>query len=67
MQFCREDRQPGANPRRSPARSPTLNTAGNAGAALKAEKQAISDYCQRIAQEACGDIGLKVNLESQGR
>jgi bacterioferritin len=34
--------------------------------ALKAEKQAIVDYCERIGQaEACGDIGLKVNLESQ--
>jgi bacterioferritin len=34
--------------------------------ALSAEKQAISDYCQRIGQaEACGDIGLKVNLENQ--
>jgi bacterioferritin len=33
--------------------------------ALSAEKQAISDYCQRIGQaEACGDIGLKVNLEN---
>jgi bacterioferritin len=34
--------------------------------ALSAEKQAISDYCQRIGQaEAFGDIGLKVNLENQ--
>jgi bacterioferritin len=34
--------------------------------ALNAEKQAISDYCQRISQaEAAGDIGLKVNLENQ--
>jgi len=34
--------------------------------ALSAEKQAISDYGERIAQaEALGDIGLKVNLENQ--
>jgi bacterioferritin len=34
--------------------------------ALSAEKQAISDYCQRIGQaEDAGDIGLKVNLETQ--
>jgi len=33
---------------------------------LSAEKQAIVDYCQRIDQaEAAGDIGLKVNLETQ--
>lgn len=34
--------------------------------ALKAEKQAICDSCERIGQaEAFGDVGLKVNLESQ--
>jgi bacterioferritin len=34
--------------------------------ALKAEKQAIADYTERIGQaEAMGDIGLKVNLENQ--
>ncbi len=34
--------------------------------ALSAEKQAIADYCERISQaEACGDVGLKVNLENQ--
>jgi len=34
--------------------------------ALAAEKQAIVDYTARTKQaEACGDIGLKVNLESQ--
>ncbi|NQV24112.1 MAG: ferritin-like domain-containing protein [Rhodopirellula sp.] len=34
--------------------------------ALKAEKQAIADYCERIEQaEALGDVGLKVNLENQ--
>ena len=34
--------------------------------ALTAEKQAISDYEERIRQaEALGEIGLKVNLESQ--
>jgi bacterioferritin len=34
--------------------------------ALKAEKQAIFDYGERIGQaEAFGDIGLKVNLENQ--
>lgn len=34
--------------------------------ALQAEKQAISDYGERIGQaEAFGDIGLKVNLENQ--
>lgn len=34
--------------------------------ALTAEKQAISDYTERISQaEAFRDIGLKVNLESQ--
>lgn len=34
--------------------------------ALKAEKQAIADYRQRIEQaEAFGDIGLKVDLENQ--
>ncbi|MCY2968434.1 MAG: ferritin-like domain-containing protein [Planctomycetota bacterium] len=34
--------------------------------ALTAEKQAIADYTLRIAQaEAFGDIGLKVNLETQ--
>jgi bacterioferritin len=34
--------------------------------ALCAEKQAIADYGTRIGQaEACGDIGLKVNLENQ--
>jgi bacterioferritin len=34
--------------------------------ALAAEKQAISDYEERICQaEALGEVGLKVNLESQ--
>lgn len=34
--------------------------------ALNAEKQAIADYSTRIDQAAaCGEIGLKVNLESQ--
>jgi bacterioferritin len=34
--------------------------------ALAAEKQAISDYEERIRQaEALGEVGLKVNLESQ--
>lgn len=34
--------------------------------ALTLENQAIDDYKQRIEQaEACGDIGLKVNLENQ--
>lgn len=34
--------------------------------ALRAEKQAIADYSKRIGQaEALGEIGLKVNLESQ--
>jgi bacterioferritin len=34
--------------------------------ALVAEKQAISDYEERICQaEALGEVGLKVNLESQ--
>jgi bacterioferritin len=34
--------------------------------ALDAEKQAIADYEERILQaEALGEIGLKVNLESQ--
>src|SRR5580704_18827388 len=34
--------------------------------ALMAEKQAISDYEERICQaEALGEVGLKVNLESQ--
>jgi len=34
--------------------------------ALSAEKQAISDYGQRIGQaEGLGDIGLKVSLENQ--
>ncbi len=34
--------------------------------ALAAEKQAISDYEERIRQaEALGEIGLKVNIESQ--
>lgn len=34
--------------------------------ALVAEKQAISDYIERIGQaEAFGDVGLKVNLENQ--
>lgn len=34
--------------------------------ALRAEKQAISDYITRIGQaEAFGDVGLKVNLEDQ--
>ncbi len=31
-----------------------------------AERQAISDYGERIAQaEAFGDVGLRVNLENQ--
>jgi bacterioferritin len=34
--------------------------------ALAAERQAISDYEERIVQaEALGEVGLKVNLESQ--
>jgi bacterioferritin len=34
--------------------------------ALAAEKQAISDYEERICQaEALGEVGLKVNLETQ--
>jgi bacterioferritin len=34
--------------------------------ALNAEKQAIADYEERILQaEALGEVGLKVNLESQ--
>ncbi len=34
--------------------------------AMRAERQAISDYKERIHQaEAFGDIGLKVNLENQ--
>ena len=34
--------------------------------ALEAEKQAIADYEERILQaEALGEVGLKVNLESQ--
>ena len=34
--------------------------------ALSAEIQAIADYTTRIGQaEACGELGLKVNLESQ--
>jgi bacterioferritin len=34
--------------------------------AMRAERQAISDYGERIRQaEAFGDIGLKVNLENQ--
>ena len=34
--------------------------------ALKAEKQAIVDYNDRVRQaEAFGDTGLKVNLENQ--
>jgi bacterioferritin len=34
--------------------------------ALRAEKQAISDYAERIQQaEFLGEIGLKVNLENQ--
>ena len=34
--------------------------------ALDAEKQAIADYEERILQaEALGEVGLKVNLESQ--
>lgn len=33
--------------------------------ALAVEKQAIADYCMRVRQaKACGDIGLKVNLEN---
>jgi bacterioferritin len=34
--------------------------------ALAAETQAIADYAERVCQaEACGDVGLKVNLENQ--
>jgi bacterioferritin len=34
--------------------------------ALAAEKQAITDYCERIEQaEALGEVALKVNLETQ--
>ncbi len=34
--------------------------------ALKAEKQAITDYTERIGQaEKFGEIGLKVSLENQ--
>jgi bacterioferritin len=34
--------------------------------ALAAEKQAITDYDERIRQaEAFGDVGLKVDLENQ--
>jgi len=55
--------QPATKPRPVPQAEQPREMLENA---LSAEKQAISDYEERIRQaEALGEVGLKVNLESQ--
>jgi bacterioferritin len=55
--------QPSTKPRVVPQAEQPREMLENA---LAAEKQAISDYEERIRQaEALGEVGLKVNLESQ--